>query len=88
MNQTLFAYFLLTSSQACFKDCLAKEKQLELYSDSDSVEEAKKKKAIKRRHPVNSISSTLNLFDLTSDFKIVTGMPPLKKYSKILFFEL
>lgn len=59
-------------SQGSFEECLAKEKMYELYSDSDSVEEANKIKAFKRRHPVNS--QTSGLFNLSSDFEATTGI--------------
>lgn len=60
-------------SIATFKDVLAKEKMLEMHSDSDSVEEAKKKKILKRLHPVNAMSS-VELYDLSSTFEATSGI--------------
>lgn len=69
----LLVHFLIILSQASFKACLAKEKELEMYSDSESAKQAERVKALKRRHPVNAKFSDLNLYDLSSDFEITTS---------------
>ncbi|KAJ6597456.1 hypothetical protein Bhyg_18024, partial [Pseudolycoriella hygida] len=66
-------YKVLARNLPSFKACLAKERELELFSDSESANNDKKKKAFKRLHPVNANSSKLGLYDLSSEFETTTA---------------